>query len=172
MQLTFTADIAPGVMRNAMIFMGQALDAERPLNDLERLGWLVVCKYIVDRWLKGNKVAVHNQHDLPDADRIIIDIRALSISLWKKTRLWRWAWHGWRGSRRGVEVMLHRPADPGLQATPSRRDQERLRTTSGAGEPNVRRLLGGDREGNPTNGRSAGLRAGTRHVLRKTYREG
>ena len=53
MQLTFTADIAPDVMRNAMIFMGQALDAERPLSDLERLGWLVVCKYIVDRAPKG-----------------------------------------------------------------------------------------------------------------------
>lgn len=49
MKLTFTADIAPDVMRNAMIFMAQALDAERPLNELERLGWLVVCKYIVER---------------------------------------------------------------------------------------------------------------------------
>ena len=53
MQLTFTADIAPDVMRNAIVWMAQALDAERPLNDLERLGWLVVCKYIVDRSLKN-----------------------------------------------------------------------------------------------------------------------
>lgn len=54
MKLTLTADIAPDVMRNAMILMAQALDAERPLNDLERLGWLVVCKYIVNRAPKEN----------------------------------------------------------------------------------------------------------------------
>lgn len=44
-------------------------------------------------------------------DRIIIDIRALSISLWKKPRLWRWAWHGWLWFEAGaIEVMLHRAA--------------------------------------------------------------
>lgn len=44
-------------------------------------------------------------------DRIIIDIRALSISIWKKPRLWRWAWRGWLWLEAGpVEVMLHRAA--------------------------------------------------------------
>jgi len=65
MQLTFTADIAPDAMRNAMIFMAQALNAERPLNDLERLGWLVVCKYIVDRSLKKTENAIPEKEIRP-----------------------------------------------------------------------------------------------------------
>lgn len=61
MKLTFTADIAPDVMRHAMIVMAQALEANRSLNDLERLGWLVVCRYIVDRAPKDNENAVHDK---------------------------------------------------------------------------------------------------------------
>jgi len=42
-------------------------------------------------------------------DRIIIDIRALSISLWKKPRLWTYRWYRWLWFCFGpVEVMLHR----------------------------------------------------------------
>jgi hypothetical protein len=49
MRITLDADVAHGVVQGAMDEMIWALDAERPLNDLERLGWLVVCKHIVDR---------------------------------------------------------------------------------------------------------------------------
>lgn len=42
-------------------------------------------------------------------DRIEIDIRALSISIWKKPRLWTYRWHRWLWFCFGpVEVMLHR----------------------------------------------------------------
>jgi len=43
------------------------------------------------------------------ADRIILDIRALSISLWTKPRLWSWFWRGWLWFCAGpLEVMWHR----------------------------------------------------------------
>lgn len=43
------------------------------------------------------------------ADRIILDIRALSISLWTKPRLWSWFWRGWLWFCAGpIEVMWHR----------------------------------------------------------------
>ena len=66
MRIRVDADVAPVVMQEAMICMMQALD-KRPLNALEKLGWLVVCQHIVDRWPKGNENAIHNQHDLPNA---------------------------------------------------------------------------------------------------------
>lgn len=50
MKLSIEADVAPSVMEEAMDCMMLALMDERPLNDLERLGWLVICKYIVSRW--------------------------------------------------------------------------------------------------------------------------
>jgi hypothetical protein len=49
MKIKLDVDIAPGVMQGAMDEMLFALMAERPLNDLERLGWLVVCKYVAER---------------------------------------------------------------------------------------------------------------------------
>lgn len=43
-------------------------------------------------------------------DRIILDIRALSISLWKKPSMWSLSWDGWLWFCIGpVEVMLHKP---------------------------------------------------------------
>lgn len=50
--------------------------------------------------------AIYQTHD-----RIIIDVRALSISIWKRIRFWRLRWHGWLWFEFGpVEVMLHRAA--------------------------------------------------------------
>lgn len=48
------------------------------------------------------------------ADRIIIDIRSLSISIWKRPRLWSWSWRRWLWFCAGpLEVMLHKPAAGG-----------------------------------------------------------
>lgn len=42
-------------------------------------------------------------------DRAIIDIRALSISIWKKPKLWRYRWHGWLLFEAGpLEIMWMR----------------------------------------------------------------
>lgn len=44
-------------------------------------------------------------------DRIILDVRSLSVSIWKKPRLWSWRWYGWLWLRAGpIEVMWHRRA--------------------------------------------------------------
>jgi len=41
-------------------------------------------------------------------DRIIIDIRSLSISIWKKPSMWSWHWYGRFWLCAGpVEIMLH-----------------------------------------------------------------
>jgi len=44
-------------------------------------------------------------------NRIILDIRALSISIWKKMTMWSWHWRGWLWFCAGpFEIMLHRAA--------------------------------------------------------------
>lgn len=43
-------------------------------------------------------------------DRIIIDIRSLSIFIWKKRRFWSWKWSGWLSFCAGpIEVYWHTP---------------------------------------------------------------
>lgn len=55
MRIRVDADVAPVVMQGAMDCMMLALTDERPLSDLERLGWLVVCQHIADRLPKDSK---------------------------------------------------------------------------------------------------------------------
>jgi len=42
------------------------------------------------------------------ADRMIVDVRALSFSIWKRRSMWRWRWYGWLWVCLGpFEIMLH-----------------------------------------------------------------
>lgn len=63
MKISVEADVAQPVMQGAMDIMLFALQAERPLNDLEKLGWLVVCKYIAERLPKDNEGGEHGGND-------------------------------------------------------------------------------------------------------------
>lgn len=58
-------------------------------------------------------------------DRIVIDIPALSISIWKKPCFWAFRWHRWLWFCVGpVEVLLVRaPSNQGFHLTPARKKE-------------------------------------------------